>query len=416
MILVISLFILFITLFYKVLILIFNYKLLFIVKGIILSLCMYLLYFIQTYPTRQRRILSKLRKWRYRFPNNYKLKTREDHIINITILLTYVLIFILGFLWLRFRNSERSIDLVIYYDILCKVIMITPLHHTIINLLLLVCIFLLYIKLLTLLTKYFKLQFIKRHIYLSNPLNTHLPSYYYMEFIDRYYYRYMHLTSIINKLHTLISYIFHYLKLKEYPPDCNESLSFKIAVYKIPLEDSIYKYLSKIKYILHYLILFIIMFYDIVFNSLVLTHMFKIMPYMFIYELLVRLSKVYDGLNTMHDLVIHDFLYASIQQITKDEYQVGSFNLTKEDLNNIITNYVYTDLVDIKKIVKENNVKLSNIEYIINVIYKIQTNPYIMIYIILVVYILYSTSPTSRSLDILYNIVDNENPFSGLGL
>ncbi len=178
MVLLISFFILFITLFYKVLILIFNYKLLFIVKAIILSFFMYLIYYIQTYPIRQRRILSKVRKWRYRFPNNYKLKTRKDHRINITILLTYVLIFIVGILWLKVRNSDRSIDLVIYYDILCKVIRITPLHHTIINLLLLVCIFLLYLKLLTLLMKYFKLQFIKRHIYLSNPLNTHLPSYY----------------------------------------------------------------------------------------------------------------------------------------------------------------------------------------------------------------------------------------------
>src|ERR1700677_3304994 len=168
MVLLLSLFILFITLFYKVLILIFNYKLLFIVKSIILSLCVYLLYYIQTYPIRRRRTLSKLRKWRYRFPNNYKLKTRKDHIINITILLIYVLIFIVGFLWLRFRNSKRSIDLVVYYDKICKVIMITPLHHTIINLLLLVCIFLLYIKLLTLLMKYFKLQFIKRHIYLRS--------------------------------------------------------------------------------------------------------------------------------------------------------------------------------------------------------------------------------------------------------
>jgi hypothetical protein len=64
------------------------------------------------------------------------------------------------------------------------------------------------------------------------------------------------------------------------------------------------------------------MLYDIFFNSLVLTHIFKIMPYIFIYELLVRLSKVYDGLNTMHDLIIHDFLYASIQQITEDDYRV----------------------------------------------------------------------------------------------
>ena len=413
MVLLLSLFILFITLFYKVLILIFNYKLLFIVKSIILSLCVYLLYYIQTYPIRRRRTLSKLRKWRYRFPNNYKLKTRKDHIINITILLIYVLIFIVGFLWLRFRNSKRSIDLVVYYDKICKVIMITPLHHTIINLLLLVCIFLLYIKLLTLLMKYFKLQFIKRHIYLSNPLNTHLPSYYYMEFVDRYYYRYIHLTSIINKLHTFISYIFHYLKLKKYPDNCEESLSFKIAVYKIPLENLVYQYLSKVKYIIHYIILLIVIVYDISFNSLVLTHMFKIMPYIFIYELLVRLSKVYDGLNIMHDLIIHDLLYTSIQQITDDEYQVGSFSLTKKDINNIITKYVYTDLIDTDNTANNNIIKQNKVEYTTNMIYKIQKSPYIMLYIILVVYIIYSTDPTSKSLDILYDIIDKMEPFSG---
>jgi hypothetical protein len=234
-----------------------------------------------------------------------------------------------------------------------------------------------------------------------------------MEFVDRYYYRYIHLTSIINKLHTLISYIFHYLKLKKYPDNCEESLSFKIAVYKIPLENLVYQYLSKVKYIIHYIILVTVIVYDISFNSLVLIHMFKIMPYIFIYELLVRLSKVYDGLNTMHDPIVHDFLYAPIQQITPDDYQIGSFNLTKEDLNNIITKYVYTDLNDITNITIDNNVKLSKIEYITKTIHNIQENPYIMLYIIIVTYLIYSTYSTSRSFDILYDIVNNTEPFSG---
>ena len=120
--LIVSLFIAFINLFYKFLVLLFVYNILLPVKVIflILSLCCY--YYIITYPKRQRLTLSGLRKWKTRFPLDYKLETFKDHMINIAILVLYVLIFVLGILWLRFRNSNRVVDLKVYYHTLFNII------------------------------------------------------------------------------------------------------------------------------------------------------------------------------------------------------------------------------------------------------------------------------------------------------
>ena len=87
-----------------------------------------------------------------------------------------------------------------------------------------------------------------------------------------------------------------------------------------------------------------VILYDLKYNNLILEHMFTILPYIFIYEILVRMCKFIQGLNIAADDMLYHFLYSPITTIDEDTYQIGRHPVASEDLYKLFTDYVYTDL------------------------------------------------------------------------
>lgn len=344
-----------------------------IMKVLILSINSIIIFYVYTYPKRQRRKLSGLRAIKYKFPKQYILKSNWDHLKNILVLTIYPCIFIIGILWLRFKNTTKHVDLLYYYYEIQTLINITSLSDLILNILVILSIFALYMTVLKLVNKYIKFELIKRHIYLSQYD-------YYNTTIIIFLTTHIDLTRIVYYIRIKISTIFYYLNIKKTPTVNVKELPFykhmstesilesKIESNKTIFEEFITNTIQNLTYYYHHIVLFIVILYDIKCNALILEHMFTIFPYIFIYEILVRITKFLQGLNITADNILYHFLYSPITAIDEDTYQVGPHPITNEDLNTLFKEYVYTDLnYDYVK-----NFNLSNRDKVITIREKIQ--------------------------------------------
>jgi hypothetical protein len=335
---------------YKLLILLFTYHILSSIKVILIAHCLYLsycLYYI--YPIYQRLTLSGLRRWKMRFPLEYKLESTKDHVINIGVLVTYFMIFIVAILWQRFYNSNRVIDLNLYYNKLRYIIIITPVSSLILNVLLLLVIILLFRSLMSIITKYVRHQFIVRHIYL-----------YGYEFYNNLLFN-IYMTYMYAILEKLIHHIFHILRLRKYPnnPLAYKSLShykFRIYCYEYntPLEDFLlYKWLefdSPLYNTIHKKLLIIVIFYDILFNDFILTHMYALLPYVFLYEIWIKIKtfageRIY-GIGDI-DTIIHGILYKPGYEAMPGLVVIDGRYYDSSLIGEIVLYYVYNDFRDI---------------------------------------------------------------------
>lgn len=81
---------------------------------------------------------------------------------------------------------------------------------------------------------------------------------------------------------------------------------------------------------------------------MILSHMFKILPYIFIYEIWVKISILLKGINTAFDNIVVKLLYGQVTQIEEDEkclYLDGE-PYEKKTIKDILTNYVQNGFID----------------------------------------------------------------------
>jgi len=138
--------------------------------------------------------------------------------------------------------------------------------------------------------------------------------------------RHIHLINLFN-IQNKIRYIFHRLGLRKYPDrskfEDNWDFNYRIknSIYDTPLEKimlQLYaKFIATYSYTIHYIILGLITLYDIMFNDFILSNTFKIMPYIFIYDIIVRICKFQDDNVTTNDGIIYEFLYSHGTKLTR---------------------------------------------------------------------------------------------------
>lgn len=134
-------------------------------KFVLLISFIFIFHYIKIYPKLQRLKLSNLRKIRRKFPNKYILKTYNDHIINILIIIIYPLVFIFGILYLRFSNINKSINLLYYFEHFKSSILIISNLDFILTLSLFMCFFRFYILIIRHIIKLIRFEIIKRHLF-----------------------------------------------------------------------------------------------------------------------------------------------------------------------------------------------------------------------------------------------------------
>lgn len=258
-----------------------------------------IVYFFK-YPRKRRfRKLSLLRK--YKNKNNFLnliLKTKTEHVWNISVLSSFVLVFIIGFFLLRYKNVGRDVDLKEIFYTLYSLMSILSLNVILLNAILFINIILIYIFISKKITKYYKYHFMKRHFYSMS--FSYEPYNVYTKII------YEHTLTIYNKITSLIFKFVNYLSLSIFKERLN-NLEFQLKI--IPYESKLNRFLLHLIKTIHYYVLIFVLLSDLYYNNFHLIYLYKILPFVFIYDLVVRYFRFVIKLSVYHDALLKIVLY-----------------------------------------------------------------------------------------------------------
>lgn len=312
------------------------------IKLLVLALSLILIYILKTYPRVRLRKLSQLRKRRFRRILKYALHTQISHLWNIFVLSAYIGIFFFGFLWLRFLNSNHSTDLSDYYKKFLKSLAELSLTMNIVNILLLICVIIIYIMSLSRISNYAKFHIIKRHLYHASSENYNVYQLKILNFISK-----ITIDRPFMYICNRISILFNYLRKYVYPTyeilSLDEQDNLETTCF-FKLEKILNKYIIRFLYKIHYIILIMVIIHDMYYHQYVLTHVFIILPWVFLYDIYVRISRFIQGLWYPFDELIHDFMYKPIVHLTKEEAYFGQRLTNLHEFNQITKKYLENHL------------------------------------------------------------------------
>jgi len=249
------------------------------------------------------------------------LRTYKARIYNILILLIYSSIFITGLLYLRFSNQEKQLNLITFATKVKDLCYNLNMFDLILNGVLFILFFIVYLWLFIRTGKYFKFHIIKLHLFLSEPRQEHYAYYYdfdklYRHSLDWFYARiyfivleaYMRYYDSQNKDKKM----YHNLTEKEQKAfDLKRPVRPQYFWDKYKKDLILYHTMRN----LHYLVILLVVFYDIKYNDYILTKIFYILPWTFIYDSYVRASKFIYNLWAPFDEVLHRVLYYTHMEI-----------------------------------------------------------------------------------------------------
>lgn len=294
------------------------------IKILIICSCIFLIRYIYIYPYKQRRTLSALRKFKYESHLKYKIDDHNELDISVSILFIYILFFILLLLFSRFNNVNRTLNITIYLKYVDILFLNYNIFSIIINMCLIMFGFIIYILLLSLFTKYIKKHLMKIYFF--------------------------HLLDLTNKYEFHILSVILKIRYDRFTTKFIDQLLFKKSPNKVQfaINQLIYSHLTALEFIIHRLILIITIIYDIKYNNMVLSHMFKILPYVFIYELWVKLYSFLININLEYDKIIAKLLYyeVTINDIDNECLYLNGEPYEKKVIKEILTIYVRRGFVD----------------------------------------------------------------------
>lgn len=211
-------------------------------------------------------------------------------------MIIYIIFFVIILLIYKFKNSFKTINL---YDYLNKVIFIiktTNITTNMLNILVIISLLLLYFQIISLMFKYIKRNIFKLYFY---------------KFLSFY----KENNILMLKIQDYLNLNYHTVKFRL---DILPKILEKTNMHSDFMKRLLSTHIDGLQFIIHRLILFIVIIYDIIFNDMILTHMFKIIPYVFIYELWTKLSISLTGLNMNCDFLVAKLLYNEITELPYD--------------------------------------------------------------------------------------------------
>ncbi len=254
----------------------------------------------------------------------YKIKHNKDKIFSFIIIIIYIGTFICGILFLRIYNMDRTVNI----QNVCHTIYITiqqcTIRTNIINLTLLLVLVIYYIFIIYKLTKYTKKHIIKLHIY-------------YASNIDNFYTKNIRMKLDDIEVVRLITNFKFYLITKKF------KINVKFLDYRllgIPIDYHITILLVN----LHYILFAIIFMYDMLCNNYVLHYTYKSLPYLFLYNIYVKVTDFYGNKDFFADNCAHNLIYYSIINVTTEEVFIKLPNGSIESYSASTVRYVYAYL------------------------------------------------------------------------
>jgi hypothetical protein len=249
--------------------------------------------------------LSELREFRKNKVHRYALRSSSEHVWNLFVILAYFSIFILGLLWLRFLSLNASIDLVKVFTLIITTFESLPYFEAEINLVFLLIFFSCYIKILSKSFLYYKFHLMKRHLWLAkNEWYTDGIVTFSLFLYD------FHLPLFVT---SILSSVFSYLSK-------NNILTKKRADHMWFTLSHSFRFLYNH---IHYYILIGVILYDFFFNDLVLTRMFKVLPWVTLYDMYLKFCTFIHKFETAYDALLSKFIYTKLTYINKKFAMLG---------------------------------------------------------------------------------------------
>jgi hypothetical protein len=261
------------------------------------------------YPFKRRfRKLSELRA--YKKKDNFLkwgLFTRKDHIVNVIVLGGFALIFLVGFFILRFKNIGRDVDLKDIYTRLYNLLDILPNYVIVLDIILLINIFIIFIFIMREIRKHVKKEFIKRHLY-SLSFSYEYPYNKYTNFIEVFSVK---MFSKIRKIYRLSDDFLNDIVFKNFYKDFDEQLrNDKIFQDKINRYDNMrINIITHMLNHIHYYVLFFTLIIDLRYNNFHLIYLYKILPITFLYDLFLKYYNFIYMLSSYHDNTLKYGIY-----------------------------------------------------------------------------------------------------------
>jgi hypothetical protein len=229
----------------------------------------------------------------------YRIHNNHEKIFTFCMILLYFAIFVGGIFYLRYRNKDNTVELKPIFIKVYQALLDNTLYVNIIF------IILTYIAILIKIVNFFKVYIVKMHLFYQlyeDPKYTAQENSYY----DNWYQYY-----IENKF--MRDYGFNYLI-------STLGCKFPILYTKIG-KYSIKYYIYIIMEKIHYIILLLILVYDIFFNNAILYHVYGIFPYIFIYDVYLKFNAFYNNLDMQYsaDRTAAKYIYVQKLIILNDE-------------------------------------------------------------------------------------------------
>jgi hypothetical protein len=303
------------------------------------------------FPRTRFKKLSELREFRKNKVHRYALRSPLEHVWNLIIILGYLSIFIMGMLWLRFLSLNASIDLIKLFSTIITTLESSPYLEAEINLLFLLTFFVCYILILSKSFLYYKFHLMKRHLWLAKNQwynNGRLTFSLFLYDFDLPYF----VTSILFR-------IFSYLSK-------NNILTKKVADRMWVTLSNSFRFLYNH---IHYFILIGIILYDLFFNDLVLTRMFKVLPWVTLYEMYLRFCTFIHKLNHTYDTLLSKFIYTKLTYINNKYAMLGDELIEISELSDPVNLYLTFDF-DKLAVMKYQEIEYQRMKEKIKVLYR----------------------------------------------
>lgn len=328
-------------------------------KLIIILMLLTLLKILYTFPRKRFSKLSQLRNYRIERLMRYALKSYYDHIYNIFIIINGFIFSILVVFYLKYVNKDKIIDLNIIIKKITLLIQQISIIEISLNIFIIILFLIIYFILMIRLTRYFKFHIIKRHLYFLPGLKgmNDLDNWYELGILHKSFCK-ICLTEY--KLSIFIDFIYEKLyfkyKKKIYPSNYDRlnhkekiiiQMTFPVDpmffTLKYPKIQS-YSWFIITKW--HYILIIIILIYDLICNNLQINNIFYLLPWTFIYELYLKFNSFINNLYFPNDNYIHTIIYAKqIKFIDKNTLLIDNDFYDLKHIKEIYTKYVLHDFI-----------------------------------------------------------------------
>jgi hypothetical protein len=286
---------------------------------------------LEKFPRTRFKKLSELREFRKNKVHRYALQSSSEHVWNLIIIFAYLSIFVIGMLWLRFLSLNASIDLVKVFTTIISTLESLPYFEAEINLVFLLIFFRCYIKMFSKSFLYYKFHLMKRHLWLAKNEWIAKPEWYtygrikFSLFLSDYDLSYV----VIRKSIRLFSYL-----------SKNNILTQRVAnrMYLTLRNSFLFLYNN-----IHYFILIGVILYDLFFNNLILTTMFKVLPWISLYDIYLKFCTFVYKFDSASDVLLSKFIYKKLTYINNKFVMLGDELIEISELSDPVNLYLVFD-------------------------------------------------------------------------